>query len=75
MYLNGLLGWCWKSFAHLCKKKFNILWEHLDKFEMNIMNINHGKSISKYCNQCFHCLMNSLMSLIWFENDIFVGGL
>jgi hypothetical protein len=30
----------------------NIVWEHVYKFETNLMNTNDPKSLLKQCNQC-----------------------
>jgi hypothetical protein len=38
---------------YLYNNEFNMLWEHVEKFEMNIMNIKYPKTFKKNCNQFF----------------------
>ncbi len=39
---------------HFCKNVSNKLWEHLYKFEMNVMNIKYAKTLFKKCNNVFN---------------------
>jgi hypothetical protein len=33
---------------------YDVLWEHLTKFETNLMNIKYPKTFLKQCNQIFY---------------------
>jgi hypothetical protein len=49
---NGYLSWCWNSWMNLYINILNILWECVTEFEMNLMNMEHPKSLLKHCDQC-----------------------
>jgi hypothetical protein len=54
--LNGC--WIWWMNFHISLS--NVLWKHLEKFEMNLMNMKYPKTHSNVCNIYFCCLMNFL---------------
>jgi len=39
---------------------FNVLWKHLEKFEMDITNMEYPQTHLNVCNICFCQLMDSL---------------
>jgi hypothetical protein len=59
-------------FGAFLQNVYNILCEHLIKFEMISMNIEYPKKFVKQCDQCFHYFKKDLKHLKWFENDTFM---
>jgi hypothetical protein len=49
---------------------YNVLWEHLTKFETNLMNIKYPKAFLKQCNQFFYHFKDFFNYFKLFENDI-----
>jgi hypothetical protein len=47
-YFNDKLSLGSKSLVYLHTNVFNILWKHLDKFEMNVMKVQHPARIRKF---------------------------
>ncbi len=60
------LKWCWIFWMNFHNASPNVLWKHLENFEMNIMNMQYSKA---HLNMCyFHYLMiyHSLFSPLLF---------
>jgi hypothetical protein len=58
------LKWCWIFWMNFHNASPNVLWKHLENFEMNIMNMQYSKA---HLNMCyFHYLMIYLFIILTF---------
>jgi hypothetical protein len=60
------LKWCWIFWMNFDNAFPNVLWRHLEKFEMNIMSMQYSKAHLNMCNTYFHYLMICLLVILTF---------